>query len=73
MVKCFDTRSVFVTSLIVCNDIPYTIAQLIEILEMIKTMNTETIRELFKSKACDWMKQAIVFIGKELNTDDEMK
>ena len=40
---------------------------------MIKTMNTETIRELFKSKAADWMKQAIVFIGKELNTDDEMK
>lgn len=52
--KCFSIRRVFATSLVQCDDIPYTISQLIEILESIKGMSTETIKEVFKSNAKEW-------------------
>ena len=56
--KCFSIRRVFATSLVECDDIPYTITQMIEILESIKGMSTETIKEVFKSNAKEWQKKA---------------
>ena len=45
---------------------------MVDILDMIKTMNTETIQHLFTCEHTEWLKQAAAFCGKELIKDDEM-
>lgn len=70
--KCFSIRRVFATTLAECNDIPYTITQMIDILESIKGMSTETIKEVFKSDPKEWSKKASQSSNKEVSIEEQL-
>lgn len=72
LTKCFAYRRIFVTALLDCAEIPFTLQQLIQILELIKGQSTDFIKSLFKVNPAIWIKQANLDTLKEANKENEL-